>query len=106
MSKNYIKLNKFKYIAFVLIIKKFNNEFKVYVNYRILNVFTIKNRNILLLIKNILIKLCFVKYYNKFDIIVAFNEIKIREKNKKKSRFLLNTIFLSMLLCYSNCTTY
>ena len=96
----------FEYVVFVLIIKKLNNEFKVYVNYQTLNIFTIKNRNILLLIKNILVKLYFVKYYNKFNIITVFNEIKIREKNKKKLRFLLNIIFSSTLLCYSNYTTY
>ena len=96
----------FEYAVFVLIIKKFNNELKICVNYRALNIFTIKNRNISLLIKNILTRSCFVKYYNKFNIIVVFNEIKMREKNKKKLRFLLNTIFSSMLLCYSNCATY
>jgi len=61
---------------------------RVYVNYRDFNALTIKNRNILLLIQEILQQLCKIKYYNKFDIIVVFNEIQIRLNNKYKIVFI------------------
>ena len=96
LKKKYIKFNTSKYVVFVLIIKKLNDEFRMYVNYKILNVFIIKNRNASSLTKNILIRLCLIKYYNKFDIIIAFNKIRMRQKNKKKSRFLLNTNYSNM----------
>ena len=87
LNKNYIKFNTSKYVVSILIVKKSNDEFKICVDYKTLNAFTIKNRNVFSLIKNILIKLYFVKYYNKFDIIATFNEIKIRENNEKKNDF-------------------
>ena len=43
---------------------------------------------ITLINKEILTRLCVVKIYNKFDIIVVFNEIWIKEKNEKKTTFL------------------
>ena len=66
LNKNYIKFNTSKYVISILIVKKSNDELKICVNYKALNAFTIKNRNVFSLIKNILVKLCFVKYYNKF----------------------------------------
>ena len=57
-------------------------------NYRILNALTISNRNIFLLIKEILAKLYAARIYNKFDIIVAFNEIRVKKNYKKKIVFL------------------
>jgi len=65
---------------------------RVYVNYKDFNALTIKNRNTLLLIQEILQQLCKIKYYSKFDIIVVFNEIRICFDNKYK------TIFIT---CYS-----
>jgi len=62
---------------------------RVYVNYRDFNVLTIKNRNILSLIREILQRLYKIKYYNKFDIIVAFNKIRMRFNNKHKIVFII-----------------
>ena len=87
LKKEYIKLNTSKYATSIFIVKKSNNKFRVCVDYRIFNAFIIKNQNASSFIKNILIKLYFVKYFNKFNIIVAFNEIRIRENNKKNNIF-------------------
>ena len=57
-------------------------------NYRALNALIILNRNTLLLIKKTLAKLYAVKIYNKFDIIAAFNEIRVKKNYKKKTVFL------------------
>jgi len=62
---------------------------RVYINYRDFNVLTIKNRNILLLIREILQQLYKIKYYNKFDIIVVFNKIQIYFNNKYKIIFII-----------------
>ena len=44
LKKIFIRFNFFEYVAFVLIVKKSKNEFRVYVNYKTLNAITIKNR--------------------------------------------------------------
>ena len=58
-------------------------------NYRVLNILTISNRNTFLLIKKTLIKLYAAKIYNKFDIIITFNEIRVKKNYKKKIIFLI-----------------
>jgi len=82
--KEFIKFNNLSYAAQVLIIKKFEERLKIYIDYRILNTLTIKNRNISLLIKETLSRLYKIKYYSKFDVIAAFNKIKIKKENKKR----------------------
>ena len=69
--------------------KKPNKGFKVYINYKILNVFIILNRNISPLIKKTLFKFYTIEIYNKFDIIVTFNEIRIKKGYKKKIAFFI-----------------
>lgn len=93
LKKEYIKSNTFEYAISIFIIKKSKNELRMCVDYRVLNAFIIKNRNASFLIKNILTKLYFVKYYNKFDIITTFNEIRMRKNDKKKRRFSFDTNF-------------
>ncbi len=61
----------------------------VYVNYKDFNALTIKNYNILLLIQKTLQQLCKTKYYNKFNIITIFNEIRMRLNNKYKTIFII-----------------
>ena len=86
LNKDYIKFNISSYATLILIVKKLNKRLKIYINYKILNIFIILNRNISLLIKKILFKFYIIKIYNKFDIITTFNEIRIK-KNYKKNRF-------------------
>ena len=76
--------------------KKLNKKFKIYINYKIFNAFIIFNRNISSLIKKTLFKFYIIKIYNKFDIIAAFNEIRIKKNYKKKSLFLLNINFTNI----------
>ena len=72
----------------IFIIKKSNKRFRVYINYRALNALIVLNKNIFPLIKKTLIKLYAIKLYSKFDIIVTFNKIRIKEGNKYKIAFL------------------
>ena len=73
----------------MLIIKKLDNDLRIYIDYYILNTLTIKNHNILSLIRETLLKLYIIKIYSKFDIIVIFNKIRIKEGEKKKIAFLI-----------------
>ena len=88
-NKGYIRPSTSLYAALILIIKKSNNGLRICIDYRALNALTIKNRNASLLIRETLAKLCIIKIYNKFDIIVAFNEIKIKEGDEKKIAFFI-----------------
>ena len=80
----FIRRNSLNYATFVLIIKKLDKIFKVYVNYKALNVLIIKNRNCFSLIKKILDRFCAAKFYIKLNVITIFNEIRIRKKWRKK----------------------
>ena len=88
-NKKYIKLNIFLYAILILIIKKFNNDLRICIDYRVFNKLIIKNRNALFLIREILIKFYIFKIYNKFNIIITFNKIKIKKNNKKKIAFFI-----------------
>ena len=89
LKKKFIRRNSSNYAAFVLIIKKFDENFRVYVNYKTFNVLIIKNRNYFLLIKKILDRLCAAKFYIKLNVIAVFNEIRIRKNDEKKTAFLI-----------------
>ena len=89
LTKNFIRLNLSYYAVFVLIIKKFKEDLRICVNYRAFNVLIIKNRNCSSFIRKIFVKLCAAKYYIKLDVIAAFNEIRIRENDEKKTAFLI-----------------
>ena len=43
LNKDCIRLNIFLYIILVLIVKKFDNNLRIYVNYRALNALIIRN---------------------------------------------------------------
>ena len=88
LDKNYIRLSISSYAASILIIKKSNKGLRIYIDYKILNALIIFNRNVFLLIKKTLIKLYAVKIYSKFNIIVAFNEIRIKKDDEYKIAFL------------------
>ena len=87
-NKDFIRSNILNFTISIFIIKKPDGELQIYINYRTLNILTIKNRNTFPFIKNILIKLCYTKIYIKFNIIIIFNIIKIHKKNKKKIAFI------------------
>ena len=89
LSKGYIRSSTFSYATSILIVKKSNEGFRICINYRAFNLLTIKNRNALSLIKKILIKLYAVKIFNKFDIIIIFNKIHIKKRDKEKTIFFI-----------------
>jgi hypothetical protein len=52
------------------------------VDYRALNTIIIKNRYFLLLIQETLVYFSKTKFYTKLDVIIAFNRIRITEKQE------------------------
>ena len=89
LKKNFIRRNSSNYATLVLIIKKFDENFRVYINYKTLNVLIIKNRNCFLLIKKTFNRFCATKFYIKLNVIAIFNEIRIRKNDEKKTTFLI-----------------
>lgn len=71
----------------VWIFKKPEKGLRVFVDNRTLNALTIKNRNNSSLICKTFARFFSAKIYLKSDIIPSFNEIYIREKDKKKRGF-------------------
>ena len=83
LEKKYIRFDILLYIVLILIIKKLDKRLRICIDYRTLNALIIKNRNISSLIREIIIKLYAIKMFIKFDIIVAFNEIRIKEEFRR-----------------------
>ena len=77
------------------------------INYRALNTLTIKNRNVSSFIRETLTRLCSTKYFNKFDIIVAFNEIRMRDDDEKKTIFLTRyELFEYVMMLFELCNIF
>lgn len=87
-GKGYIRPSTFPYTVSILIVKKSDGGLRLCVDYRALNAFIIPNRNAPPLIKETLFRLCATRIYSKFDIISAFNEIRVKEGHEEKTAFL------------------
>jgi hypothetical protein len=77
LTKDFIQASSFPAISSILFVKKPSEELRFCVNYRGLNVMTVKNRYSLPLIREILDRLTKTKYYIKLDIIAVFNKLRI-----------------------------
>jgi len=77
LIKDFIQVSSFLAISLILFVKKSSEELRFCVNYRSLNVMTVKNRYSLPLIREILDRLTKVKYYIKLDIIAVFNKLRM-----------------------------
>ena len=98
MLKLNIRLNVLFYVIFILIVKKLNKKFKLYINYRVFNIFIVFNRNALSLIKKTLIKLYITRLYNKFDIVFIFNKIRMKFFFEKKIIFFIKIEFYKYII--------
>ena len=88
LGKGYIRPSTSPYAAPVLIVKKPDGGLRICIDYRALNALTVKNRNAPPLIRETMAKLCAAKIYTKFDIIAAFNEIRMAKGDEEKTAFL------------------
>jgi len=77
LIKDFIQVSSFFAISSILFVKKLSEELRFCVNYRDLNVMTVKNRYSLSLIRETLDRLIKIKYYIKLDIIAVFNKLQM-----------------------------
>jgi len=66
----------------VFFILKTNKEFRLYVNYKNLNIVTIKNRYLFLFINKIFNRVSGTKIFIKINIKIIYYRIRIRDNNK------------------------
>ena len=104
LEKNYIRPSISLYIASILIVKKLNKELRIYINYYILNALIIKNRNISSLIREMITRLYSIRIFIKFDIIIAFNKIRIKIEEEEKIAFLIHyKLFKYIVILFELC---
>jgi len=77
LNKGFISSSLSPIAAPILLIKKLGGGIQFYINYRGLNVITIKNQYFIPLIYKTFKRLNQVKVYIKLDIITAFNHLRI-----------------------------
>jgi len=77
LIKDFIQVSSFLAISSILFVKKSSEELRFCVNYRSLNVMTVKNRYSLSFIRETLDWLTKIKYYIKLDIIAVFNKLRM-----------------------------
>jgi len=82
--------SKLRYVAPCFYIPKKDGSLWLIQDYRKLNQVMIKDKMLLLLIREVIDKLKEAKYFNKFDLIWSYNNIRIKEGNKWKVAFLIN----------------
>jgi hypothetical protein len=87
-GKGFMRPSKSAWAAPVIVVKNPGGGLRICVDYRGLNELTIKNRNAPLLIRETLSRLFNAKWFTKFDIIAAFNEIRIKEGHEHMTAFL------------------
>ena len=81
-----------QYIIFIIIIRKLNKKLRISINYKVFNPFIIKNCNILLLIKETLLRLYKIRFYNKFNSIAILQYLNLLKDTKETLRLrLLNS---------------
>ena len=83
----FIRLFIFSVDAFILFVKKKNEDFRLCVNYRGLNLFTIKNRYLLFLIKESIDRFSKIKIYTRLNITIAYHRLRIRKDDEWKTTF-------------------
>ena len=104
LGKDYIRKSTSPYTTPILIVKKLDDSLRICINYRVLNALTIRNRNAPPLIRETLLKLYIAKIYSKFDIIAAFNKIRMKEGYEEKTTFLTRyDLFEYMVMPFSLC---
>ncbi|KAK1912691.1 hypothetical protein P3342_004627 [Pyrenophora teres f. teres] len=75
MKKGYVERSTSAWAVPLLVVRKPGGGIRICVDYRGLNAHTVKNRNALPLIRDMLAKLSKSRYFSKVDVIAAFNKI-------------------------------
>lgn len=88
LGKGFIRPSTSQFASPVLCVSKPGGGIRVCVDYRALNELTVKNRNTPPLIQETLSRISGSTVFSKFDVIAAFNEIRVREGDEHKTAFL------------------
>jgi hypothetical protein len=88
LGKGFIRPSTSPYASPVLIVKKPREGLRICVDYRQLNAITQKNRNAPPAIKETLSRIARVKVMSIVNVIAAFDTVRVKEGNKKKTAFL------------------
>lgn len=88
LGKGHIRPSTSPFAAPILVCAKPGGGLRVCVDYRNLNEITIRNRNVPPIISETLNRLSKARIFSKFDVILAFNEIRIREGDEYKTAFI------------------
>ena len=94
LQKEFINFNKILYVSFILFVVKSNEQFRLCVDYRKLNVIIKRNNYSISLIKKTLTKVIDCKFLFKLNIISIFNKFRM---NSQSEDF---TIFICSLSIY------
>lgn len=87
LAKGFIRRSSSPVSSPVILVKKPGGGLRFCVDYRAVNAITIKNRYPIPRIRETLNRLCKAKYYSKFDIIAAFNRLRVTEGHEWKTAF-------------------
>ncbi|KAL2444003.1 Transposon Tf2-6 polyprotein [Exophiala dermatitidis] len=87
LAKGFIRPSSSPIASPVILVKKPGGGLRFCVDYRALNAITIKNRYPIPKIRETLDRLCKAKYYTKFDVIAAFNRLRMKEGDEWKTAF-------------------
>ena len=88
MKKRFIVFNHASFASSVLFIEKPNERLRFCVNYRKLNVIIKRNRYLISLIDEVLIKIQDCKYLTRLNIIIAFNKLRMHSNNENFITFI------------------
>jgi hypothetical protein len=105
LDKGFIRKSTLLAAVLLLLATKPSSSMRIYYNYQGLNIVTIKNWYLLLLIYEILDVLYGAKYFTKLNIIAAFNRIQIAEGHEWLiafiTRFGLYKILVTLFSLYN-----
>ena len=87
LKNDFIKFFIFSIDASILFVKKKNEILKFCVNYRSLNLLTIKNRYLLSLIDESLNRLSKIRVYTSLNMIATYNRLRIKRDDEWKTTF-------------------
>ena len=88
LEKGTIEASKSSCASPVLIVRKPGGGLRVCVDYRALNAITVKDRYPIPLIRETLDRLCRAKFFTKLDVVLAFNNLRIREGDEWLTAFI------------------
>ena len=104
LNKNFIRASNSLAAASILFAKKSSGELRFYVDYRELNALTLKDRYLILLIKNTLNSLSKAKQFTKLNVVAAFYKIRIVEGKEQKTAFRIRYSLFEQLVTFFSLT--